>query len=126
MILTILLLDFEHGYLIVSLFVLGGHVRDLVNVFHHLFNMKQIPRSLPDIPDEEVRVICCLVPVYNEDPVLLKKNLDGLTTQKLSTNTTVLVVLIFDGLGEHNTELFNSVDRIIEFTFGEEERWYQN
>lgn len=127
--LTILLLDFENGYLIGSFFLLGGHARDVVNVFYQLFNVKQILRSLPDIPDEEINTICCLVPVYNEDPVLLKKNLDGLTTQKLSTNTTVLIVLLFDGLGEHNTELFESIDNVIDFNCGgqeQAERWYQN
>lgn len=125
--LSVILLYLDYGYLVVSLFVVGGHLRDLINVVHQLCNMKKIVRILPDIPDEEVNTICCLVPVYNEDPVLLKKNLDGLTTQKLSTNTTVLVVLLFDGLGEHNIDLFDSMVQIVDFGNGcGEERWYQN
>lgn len=126
-ILSVLLLHLEYGYLMVALFVVGGHIRDLINVVHQLLNINNILRTLPDITDEEVNTICCLVPVYNEDPCMLKKNLDKLTTQKLSTNTTVLIVLLFDGLGEHNMDLFDSVIRIVEFgTDCGEERLYQN
>lgn len=125
--LSILLLYLDYGYLIAALFVVGGHIRDLVNVFHQLFNIKRIVRTLPDIADEEVNTICCLVPVYDEDPFMLKENLDKLTTQKLSKNTTVLVVVLFDGLGDHNMGLFDSVIRIVDFgTDCGTELWYEN
>lgn len=125
--LSALLLYFDYGYLIVALFVVGGHMRDLINVVHQLCNMRKILRIIPDIADEEINTICCLVPVYNEDAALLKKNLDSLTTQKLSTNTKVVVLLLFDGLGEHNTDLFDSIVCLLEFdTDCGKEVWYQN
>jgi len=128
--LVALLLTISYGYLIVAIFVAGGHARDVLSVIYQIFNMKKILRRCPDVVDDEQRstTICCLVPVYNEDPVMLKKNLDALTTQKLSTNTKVLVMLVFDGLVEHNMELYDSVVEVVDdfdSTYGEE-RWYQN
>lgn len=106
-----LLQTISYGYLIVALFVAGGHVRDVLSVIYQVFNMKKILRRCPDIVDDEQRssTICCLVSVYNEEPIMLKKNLDALTTQNLSANTKVLVMLLFDGLAEHNIELYDSV-----------------
>lgn len=130
LLLTILLLFFDYGYLIVAGFVVGGHLRDVINVFYQLVNMKKILKHCPDVPDDQEddpRTICCLVPVYNEEPSMLKKTLDALTTQKLPGNTKVLVLLIFDGLGAHNTDLFDSVVDHVGFDTGcGEERWYQN
>lgn len=128
--LTLLLLKITYGYLFVALFVVGGHARDLFSVFYQVFNLKRILRQCPNIPedDQTLSTICCLVPVYNEEPVMLKKNLDALTTQNLPANTKVLVVLLFDGLLENNVELYDSVvDLVDDFHFSEnEERWYQN
>lgn len=128
--LTLLLLTITYGYIFVALFVVGGHARDVFSVLYQVFNMQRILRQCPNIPEDEqaLSTICCLVPVYNEEPVMLKKNLDALTTQKLSANTKVLVVLLFDGLAEHNVELYDSVvDLVDDFHFSDgEERWYQN
>lgn len=128
--LTMLLLTFRYGYLFVALFVVGGHARDVFSVVYQVFNMKKILRSCPDIDqNEEGRTtICCLVPVYNEEPSMLQKNLHGLTTQNLSANTNVVVLLLFDGLTENNTELFDSViDLVGDWDSGcGKERWYQN
>lgn len=128
--LVALLLTVSYGYIIVALFVAGGHARDVLSVIYQVFNMKKILRRCPDIVDDEQRrsTICCLVPVYNEDPIVLKKNLDALTKQKLSANTKVLVMLLFDGLAEHNIDLYDSVVQLVDkfdFSFGEE-RWYRN
>lgn len=128
--LTALLLTISYGYLIVALFVAGGHVRDVFSVIYQVFNMKKILRRCPEFVDDEQlsSTICCLVPVYNEEPIMLKKNLDALTTQKLSANTKVLVMLLFDGVAEHNIELYDSVVQLVDLNdFSEgEERWYQN
>lgn len=126
--LTLLLLDVEYGYLLVAFFVVGGHLRDVFSIVYQLLNMPKILRCAPDVPSAEVNTICCLVPVYNEDFALLQKNLDGLTTQRLSPNTKVLVVLIFDGLGERTAPLSDSVHGLIEFDIEveEDEMWYLN
>lgn len=125
--LAFLLLRVEYGYLVTALFVVGGHIRDLIGVMYQLCNTLKITRDLPTVPNEQVITVCCLVPVYNEDVALLRQNLNSLTTQELSANTTVLVVLMFDGVGEHNTELYNSISNALEFDNNcIEERWYQN
>lgn len=71
-VLAFFLFAFEHGYLLVARFVGGGHVRDLFGIVYQLFNIRKILKSPPDIPSADVNTICCLVPVYNEDPGLLK------------------------------------------------------
>ncbi len=128
--LAMLLLTFRYGYLFVALFVVGGHARDVFSVVYQVFNLKKILRSCPDIAADEQRrtTICCLVPVHNEEPSMLQKNLNGLTTQNLSANTKVVVLLLFDGLTENNTDLFNSVvDLVGAWDPGRgEERSYQN
>ncbi|CAM9206584.1 unnamed protein product [Pylaiella littoralis] len=114
-VLTFVLFFFTYGWVFVSFFLVGGHARDLVGILYQLVNMGAISRPVPDIPDGEANTVCCLVPVYNEDPVLLKKNLNCLTTQNLSPRTTVIILLIFDGLGEHNRLLFEVINRNIEY-----------
>ena len=126
--LATVLMAFEYGYLMVALFVFGGHLRDLASVLYQLLNMKRVLKKCADVDGDGHQTVCCLVPVYTEDPSMLKQNLASLTTQNLSGNTTVLVVLLFDGLGEHNLALFDSVVDLVEdfrFTHGEE-RWYKN
>ena len=128
--LAVLLLQINYGYLIVALFVVGGHIRDVLSVVYQLFHIRKVLGPCPDIANNEQSssTICCLVPVYKEDPQMLKKNLDGLTTQNLPENTKVLILLVFDGLGEHNTELYDFVVELVDdLGFGyEEERLYQN
>ena len=129
--LATVLMAFEHGYLMVALFVFGGHLRDLVSVLYQLLNMKRVLKKCADVNGDGHQApitVCCLVPVYTEDPSMLKQNLVSLTTQNIPVNTTVLVVLLFDGLGEHNLALFDSVvDLVDDFHFMHgEERWYKN
>ncbi|AAF61573.2 unnamed protein product [Ectocarpus sp. 4 AP-2014] len=126
--LTLLLLGFDYGYIIVSIFVVGGHFRDVINVAYQLLHMHRILRRCADIPEDDAKiVICCLVPVYNEKPSMLKKNLDALTTQKLSENTKLVVMLLFDGLNNHNADLFNAVVDAIGLDTGcGEEQWFPN
>ncbi|CAM9092718.1 unnamed protein product, partial [Ectocarpus sp. 12 AP-2014] len=128
--LTYVLIALEYGYLLVAFFVVGGHLRDVLNIVYQLINMSKILRRPPDVPPGDVNTICCLVPVYNEQPALFKKNLDGLTTQNLSANTKVLVVVVFDGLGDKTAHLFEFVNRLVDFDPGsgerEGERWYLN
>ena len=107
--LAFLLLRLSYGYLLVSLVVVGGHLRDVVGVIYQLINIRDLTRQKPEVTgDRGGATICCLVPVYNEHPSMLKKNLEALTTQNLPTSTKVLVLLLFDGLGEHNCELFEA------------------
>ncbi|CAM9104377.1 unnamed protein product [Ectocarpus sp. 12 AP-2014] len=124
------LLFLEHGYMIVGLFVAGGHLRDVISVGYQLLNMEEMLRSCPDVPQGDARTICCLVPVYNEEPSMLRRNLDALTTQKLSANTKVVVLLIFDGIAECNEELFDSIVGAVDLdTNGVgcgEEQWFQH
>ncbi|CAN0552781.1 unnamed protein product [Ectocarpus sp. 12 AP-2014] len=124
--LTLVLLGFDYGFIIVAIFVVGGHLRDVINVAYQLLHMNRILRRCADIPEDDAKtVICCLVPVYNEDPSMLKKNLDALTTQKLSKNTKLVVMLLFDGLNNHNADLFNSVVDAIGLDTGcGEEQWF--
>ena len=125
--LAFLLLRVDYGYLVTALFVAGGHFRDLIGVIYQLCNIKKITKDVPAVPSDQAITVCCLVPVYNEDTALLRQNLEGLTTQRLSANTTVLVVLMFDGVGEHNAELYDSISNMLEFQNNYvEERWYQN
>lgn len=130
-ILATFLLTIDYGYLIVALFVAGGHIRDVFSVVYQVFHIQKVLRRCPDSADDGANnssTICCLVPVYNEEPLMLKKNIHALTTQRVSANTKVLIVLIFDGLGEHNIALFDSVVDLVDdsgFAFGKE-LWYQN
>lgn len=129
--LATVLLAFEYGYLMVAPFVFGGHMRDLASVLYQLFNMKRVLKKCQDVNGDGHQTpitVCCLVPVYTEDPSMLKQNLASLTTQNVSVNTTVVVVLLFDGVGEHNLALFDStVDLVgdLHFMHGEQ-RWYKN
>lgn len=127
LVLTALLLVLDYGYLVVSIFVVGGHLRDVINVGYQLLNLKKILRRCPKVPEDDAVTICCLVPVHNEKPSMLKKNLAALTTQKLPGSTRVVVMLLFDGLGHHNAELFGSVVATIGIgTECGEEKWFPN
>lgn len=131
MLLATALLAFEHGYLMVAPFVFGGHLRDLASVLYQLFNVKRVLKKCQDVNGDGHQTpitVCCLVPVYTEDPSMLKQNLASLTTQNVSANTTVIVVLLFDGVGEHNLALFDStVDLVGDLHFMQgEQRWYKN
>lgn len=57
--------------------------------------------------------IYSLVPVYNEDLDMVTQNLDSLVAQKLPDGTVNKVVLIFDGLNDKNTGLFNSINELV-------------
>ncbi|CAN0248400.1 unnamed protein product [Ectocarpus sp. 6 AP-2014] len=124
--LTLLLLRFDHGFIIVSIFVVGGHLRDVINIAYQSLHMHRILRRCADIPDDDAEIVVgCLVPVYNEEPSMLKKNLDALTTQRLSKNTKLVVMLLFDGLTELNADLFSSVVNTIGLDAGcAEEQWF--
>ncbi|CAM9102810.1 unnamed protein product [Ectocarpus sp. 8 AP-2014] len=126
--LTLLLLRLDYGYIIVSIFVVGGHLRDVISVGYQFLNMRRILRRCPDVSEDDAkRVVCCLVPVYNEEPSMLMKNLDALTTQNLPENTKLVVMLLFDGLDQRNAVLFDAVVDVIGIDAGcGEEQWFPN
>ena len=97
------------GYLVVSFFVFGGHVRDVVAILVHLVHstytkcVKACRNRYSVHPTTSVgnrNFIYSLVPVYNEDLDMVTQNLDSLVAQKLPDGTVNKVVLIFDGLND--------------------------
>lgn len=107
--LTSTLLLLEYGYLFVSFFVVGGHLRDVCSILYQLANFSKVlssPREV-DTGKKSANVICCLVPVFNEDVGLVENNLCYLTTQQMSPPTKIVVIMIFDGVTDDNRPLFN-------------------
>ena len=113
--LSCILLLVDNGFAYVSLFILGGHVRDFFNVVIQLVCISKLVKKLPEIPEDTKNTICCLIPIYNEDAELVEKNMISLTTQKLSKGTDVFLMMIFDGLTDKNRNLFGHVEKLISF-----------
>ena len=113
--LSAILLLVDNGFIFCSLFILGGHVRDFINIVIQILFMFRLVKKLPDIPDDVKNTICCLIPIYNEDAELVEKNMISLTTQKLSKGTDVFLLMIFDGLTDKNRKLFAHVEGLISF-----------
>ncbi len=134
LVLTGILLYLGSGYIVAAIFVVGGHARDVFSVFYQLVHLKDIlERGPDDVPPPDGPVgssttIGCLVPVYKEDAEMVRANLDALTTQTIEENTIVVVVVVFDGLADHNRKLYDSVAetiRQIPDGYGGES-WYTN
>ena len=100
-------------------------MRDVVAIFVHLVHSaytkcvkacrnKGLSSSIhPSSERGNINFIYSLVPVYNEDLDMVTKNLDSLVAQKLPADTTNKVILIFDGLNDKNTGLFNSINNLV-------------
>jgi len=123
-----LLFVFDYGYLYVSFFIFAGHVRDtfaiivviLKNICDFIF--KNVYKILCRKKFSSVKpltnhknLIYSLIPVYNEDSDMVTKNLDSLVSQKLPSSTVNVMLLIFDGVNDKNKELFESINKIIDY-----------
>jgi len=117
---------FDKGYIYVSFFVFGGHVRDTLAIFIHIVSMiwRFLKRNIcngnfasvkPVISSKQQNIIYSLIPVYNEDIDMVTKNLDSLVSQKLPENTVNTLILIFDGVNEKNKGLFEEVNKLVEY-----------
>ncbi len=113
--LGVVLLLVDNGFIYVSFFILSGHVRDFISVLIQVLFMFKVVKKLPEIPEDKKIDMCCLIPVYNEDELLVEKNMISLTTQKLSKGTNVFLMMIFDGLTGKNRKLFGYIEKIISF-----------
>ena len=114
-----LLLGLENGYLYVSVFVVGGHVRDVINILFQVAFMSRV-LSHPTPPEEQtMSMIYCLVPVFNEEFELVKKNLDSLVGQELPAIAKVAILIVFDGVDSRNQTLYDQVDSLITYPIGD-------
>ena len=119
---------FDYGYLYVSFFIFAGHVRDtfaiIVVILKNIvdFIVKNVYKILYKNKFSSVRpltnhknIIYSLIPVYNEDSDMVTKNLDSLVSQKLPSSTINVMLLIFDGVNDKNKELFESINKIVDY-----------
>ncbi len=115
---------FDYGYLYVSFFVFGGHVRDTIaiiivilkNVGEFMINTlykKRFDSVKPLNSTSHENLIYSLVPVYNEDADMVTKNLDSLVAQRLPSGTVNVIILIFDGVTDKNKDLFDSINNLV-------------
>ena len=64
LILVYFLFQIEWGFLYVSFFIMGSHLRDIYSIIYQLYYMKDIIKEYPELDKEQKYTLCCLIPVY--------------------------------------------------------------
>lgn len=109
----------ENGYLIIGGVLILTHFNDFFGVIYQLFQFDKIVLKKQKIKIKEKINVCALIPTYNEDYRLVKKNIDSLVEQKVPKGVKISLVIICDGLkikAPNEEPLFNCLDKEITYT----------